>query len=135
MPTRRKVLTHSACLTHLVLGAGLLPLGAGAAQAQSVFEASAQVQIEGPDFAENGAVVPITLSTTLAGAVQLLLLVEQNPVPLIARFELSDALQSQFSIRTKMAQSSDVLAVAVMADGARYFAKMKINVIVGSCGE
>ena len=135
MPTRRRVLTHSACLAHPALVAGLLTHDAWAAQASSIFEASTQVQIDGPDFAENGAVVPITLGTTLEGATQLLLLVENNPVPLIAQFELSDALEAQFSIRTKMAQSSDVLAVAVMADGARYFAKMQINVIVGSCGE
>ena len=152
MPDRRRVLTHSARVAALLAAAGVLP-AARAQQAwpQAAFEAKAlpealkalgagapvaskDVTLTGPDIAENGAVVPVTAATTLPGAKRLLLLVEKNPNVLSAVFEVNDAVEPNFGTRVKMGQSSNVYAVALMADGRVLFAQKDIKVTLGGCG-
>ena len=150
MQTRRKTLKQSAVLAGLLAGTGLFPqyamafnapafdaknmadvlkaLGAGAPQA------SKDVTITAPDIAENGAVVPIAASTSLAGVKQLLLLVEKNPSTLVAMFNVTDSVEPTFATRAKMGQSSDVYAVAIMSDGKALFAKKEVKVTLGGCG-
>ena len=96
--------------------------------------ASADVAITGPDIAENGAVVPVGASTTLGGTKRILILVEKNPSVLTAMFEISDAVESNFSTRVKMGQSSNVYAVAMMNDGKVLFAQKEVKVTLGGCG-
>jgi sulfur-oxidizing protein SoxY len=95
---------------------------------------SKDVTITGPDIAENGAVVPLTTGTTLVGVKQLLILVEKNPSALVALFNVTDSVEPTFATRTKMGQSSDVYAVAVMNDGKAFFAKKEVKVTLGGCG-
>jgi sulfur-oxidizing protein SoxY len=92
------------------------------------------VTIIGPDIAENGAVVPLGASTTLAGVKQLLILVEKNPSALVAAFNLTDSVDANIAARAKMGQSSDVYAVAIMNDGRALFAKKEVKVTLGGCG-
>jgi sulfur-oxidizing protein SoxY len=106
---------------------------AKAAGAASLAE-SKDVTITGPDIAENGAVVPLGASTSLAGVKQLLILVEKNPAALVALFHVSDSIEANFATRAKMGQSSDVYAVAIMADGKAFFAKKEVKVTLGGCG-
>ena len=150
MQTRRKTLQHSAAVAALLATTGLFPNYALAFNAKA-FDAknlpdvlkalgagapaeSKDVTITAPDIAENGAVVPLAASTTLAGVKQLLVLVEKNPSALIAVFNLSDSVEANISTRAKMGQSSDVYAVAVMADGKALFAKKEVKVTLGGCG-
>jgi sulfur-oxidizing protein SoxY len=65
---------------------------------------------------------------------RLLILVEKNPSPLVAMFNVSDAIDANVSTRAKMGQSSDVYAVAIMADGKALFAKKEVKVTLGGCG-
>jgi sulfur-oxidizing protein SoxY len=95
---------------------------------------SKDVTVTAPDIAENGAVVPLGASTTLAGVKHMLVLVEKNPSALIAMFHVSDAVDANFLTRAKMGQSSDVYAVAIMADGKALFAKKEVKVTLGGCG-
>jgi sulfur-oxidizing protein SoxY len=95
---------------------------------------SKDVTIGGPDIAENGAVVPLTAGTTLAGVKQMLILVEKNPAAMVAMFNVSDSVEPNFATRAKMGQSSDVYAVAVMADGKVFYAKKEVKVTLGGCG-
>ena len=150
MITRRDSLKHSASVAGLLASTGLFPQYAwafnkSAFDAKTVAEAvksfggaapveSKDVTITGPDIAENGAVVPMGVSTTLAGAKHLLLLVEKNPNALVAMFNVSESVDSNFSTRAKMGQSSDVFAVAITADGKAFFAKKEIKVTLGGCG-
>lgn len=151
MQTRREVLAHSAKVAGLLAGAGLLPVAAQAAWNQAAFSAksladvvkalgggapaeSKDVTITGPDIAENGAVVPVGASTSVAGANRLLLLVEKNPSALAAVFEISDAVEPSVSTRVKMGQSSNVYAVAMTADGKVMYAVKEIKVTLGGCG-
>lgn len=151
MHTRREMVARSAQVAVLLAGAGLLTLPAyaawnpGAFDAKSMAEAvkslggnapieSKDVTITGPDIAENGAVVPVGCSTTLAGVKRLLLLVEKNPATLAAVFDVSDAVDANFNTRVKMGQSSNVMAVAMMGDGRVLFAQKEIKVTLGGCG-
>ncbi|WP_374434247.1 thiosulfate oxidation carrier protein SoxY [Inhella sp.] len=151
MHTRRKLLADSAKVMALLAGAGLLPQTALAAWTQAAFEAktvadaikalgggapaeSKDVTITGPDIAENGAVVPVGVATALPGVKRLAVLVEKNPSTLAAVFEVSDAVEASFNTRVKMGQSSNVLAVALMADGKVLFAQKEIKVTLGGCG-
>jgi sulfur-oxidizing protein SoxY len=151
MHTRRHALKHTAAVAGLLASTGLFPQFAHAAFNKSAFDAksiqdamkalgagalapSSDVTITGPDIAENGAVVPVGVSTTLAGVKSLLLLVEKNPSPLIGVFNVSDSVEASFSTRAKMGQSSDVYAVAIMADGKALFAKKEVKVTLGGCG-
>ena len=151
MQTRRDVLSGSVKVAALLASAGLLPTAAQAAWSQAAFDAktmaeslkalgagapteSKDVAITGPDIAENGAVVPVGVSTTAAGAKRLLVLVEKNPSVLSAVFDVSDAVDANFATRVKMGQSSDVYAVAMMADGKVLYAKKEIKVTLGGCG-
>lgn len=154
MKTRREMISQSAQLAAMLATLGLLP---HAAQAQTTgyntqaFEAktmgdlmkalggatpveSKDVTIIGPDIAENGAVVPVGASTTLPGVKRLLLLVEKNPAMLSAMFDVSDAVDANFLTRVKMGQSSNVFAVAMMADGKVLYGVKEIKVTLGGCG-
>jgi len=156
MQTRREVLSRSAQVAGMLALLGLLP-AAVQAQAQAAayntaaFDAktmaelmkalgsnapaeSKDVSISGPDIAENGAVVPVGAATTLPGVKRLLLLVEKNPALLSAMFELSDAVEANVATRVKMGQSSNVFAVALMADGKVLYAVKEIKVTLGGCG-
>ncbi|MEO8118548.1 MAG: thiosulfate oxidation carrier protein SoxY [Rhodoferax sp.] len=150
MQTRRETLKRSALVAGLLASTGLFPQYAFAYD-KAAFEAksladvlkalgagapveSKDVLIGGPDIAENGAVVPLTASTTLSGVKQILILVEKNPAALVAQFNVTDSVEASFATRSKMGQSSDVYAVAVMADGKAFFAKKEVKVTLGGCG-
>jgi sulfur-oxidizing protein SoxY len=151
MITRRVMLARSAEVAALLAGAGLLPAAAHAAWSQAAFEAksladavkalgggapveSKEVALTGPDIAENGAVVPLTCACTLPGVKRLALLVEKNPNTLAAVFDVSDAVEPNVATRVKMGQSSNVFAVAMMADGKVLFAHKEVKVTLGGCG-
>lgn len=150
MPTRRKALQDSATVASLLAVTGLFPgialaFNAKAFEAKNLGDAlkalgagapveSKDVTVTGPDIAENGAVVPLGASTTLAGVKQLLILVEKNPNALVAMFNVTDSVDANIATRAKMGQSSDVYAVAVLADGRSLFARKEVKVTLGGCG-
>ena len=151
MLNRRELLSHSAKVAALLATAGLLPQVAHAAYNTAAFEVktmaelvkllggnapteSKDVTITGPDIAENGAVVPVGVSTALPGVKRLLVLVEKNPSVMSAMFEVSDAVDANFATRVKMGQSSNVYAVAMMGDGKVLFAQKEVKVTLGGCG-
>ena len=151
MMNRREMLSRSAAVATLLGTVGLLPQAAQAAYNSAAFEIktmadlvkslggsapteSKDVAITGPDIAENGAVVPIGVSTALPGVKRLLVLVEKNPSVLSAMFSVSDAVDANFTTRVKMGQSSNVMAVAMMADGKVLFAQKEVKVTLGGCG-
>ena len=151
MHTRRDMLSSSVSVATLLATVGMLPAWAQAAYNRSAFDAtnmaelmkalgagspteSKDVIVTGPDIFENGAVVPIGVATALPGVKRMLVLVEKNPMILSAMFDVTDAVEPSFSIRVKMAQSSNVVAVAMTNDGRVLFAKKEINVTLGGCG-
>ncbi len=95
--------------------------------------ASDQITLKVPDIAENGAVVPVTVSTTLEGVKSITLLVTENPNPLSARFNLTPDVSAKISTRIKMGQSSDVVA-AVETDSGVFTSTKNVKVTIGGCG-
>jgi sulfur-oxidizing protein SoxY len=150
MQNRRETLKQSLAVAGLLASTGLFPRYAlafnkNAFEAKSVADAaraygaaapveSKDVTLTAPDIAENGAVVPMGAATTLAGVKHILLLVEKNPNVLVAKFDVSDAVEPNFSTRAKMGQTSDVFAVAITNDGKAYFTKKEVKVTLGGCG-
>jgi sulfur-oxidizing protein SoxY len=151
MLNRREVVAQGAKLMGLLAAAGLLPAPAQAAWNTAAFEAksladamkalglampteSKEVNLSASDIAENGAVVPLVVSCSVAGAKRLMVLVEKNPAPLAAIYELSDAVDASVSTRVKMGQTSKVYAVAQKADGSLVYAQKEIKVTLGGCG-
>lgn len=151
MPTRREMLARSAAVAALLASAGMLPAHAQAAWNKAAFDAkkiddvikalgiakpveSAEISFTAPDIAENGAVVPIAASTTLPGVKRIAFLIEKNPTTLAGVFEFSDAVETSVSTRVKMAQTSNVLAVAITGDGKVLFAQKEVKVTLGGCG-
>ncbi|MBX3621145.1 MAG: thiosulfate oxidation carrier protein SoxY [Rhizobacter sp.] len=151
MHTRRELLARSAGVAGMLAGLGLLPATAQAAWNAKAFEAktmadlmaalggsapteSKDVTITGPDIAENGAVVPVGCSTTAPNVKRMLILVEKNPALMAAAFDVTPAIEPSFSTRVKMGQSSNVIAVAMLADGKVLYAQKEVKVTLGGCG-
>ena len=94
---------------------------------------STAIQIKAPEIAENGAVVPIGIESRLPGTQSITLLIEKNPAPLTASFDIPAGTEPSVSTRVKMGESSDVYAL-VKADGKFYVAKKEIKITLGGCG-
>jgi len=94
---------------------------------------SKDVTIVSPDIAENGAVVPVGIRSAVANTQMMALLIDKNPNALAGAYELLDGGMPEVSMRVKMGQSSDVVAV-VKADGKFYMARKEIKVTLGGCG-
>ena len=150
MQNRRETLKQSLAVAGLLGATGLFPQYAhafnkNAFEAKNVADAvkaygagapveSKDVTLTAPDIAENGAVVPMAVASTLPGVKHLLVLVEKNPSALVAKFDVSPAVDANFGTRAKMGQTSDVYAVAITNDGKAFFAKKEVKVTLGGCG-
>ena len=86
-----------------------------------------------PDIAENGAVVPIGVTSSIPKTESIAILVEKNPNMLAASFDIPAGTDPSVSTRVKMGQSSNVYAL-VKADGKYYVASKEIKVTLGGCG-
>ena len=94
---------------------------------------SKDIVITAPDIAENGAVVPVAVTSRLPKTQQISIVSEKNPFPLAATFDVSGGSEGYVSARIKMGQTSDVWAV-VKADGKYFTARKEIKITVGGCG-
>jgi sulfur-oxidizing protein SoxY len=95
--------------------------------------ASGDIQIKAPDIAENGAVVPVSVSTSIGNTNKIAIIAEKNGQPLAASFELGQGTKGFISTRIKMGKTSDVIAV-VEAGGKRFSARKNVKVTIGGCG-
>jgi sulfur-oxidizing protein SoxY len=103
--------------------------GIGAADASP----SGDIVIEAPQIAENGAVVPIEITSKIPGTTSIAILVEKNPYPLVARFDFMEGAMPYVKVNAKMGETSDVRVVAT-AGGKHYAATKEIKVTIGGCG-
>ena len=94
---------------------------------------SKDIIITAPDIAENGAVVPVAITSKLPNTQQISIVAEKNPFPLAATFDVSGGGEGYVSARIKMGQTSDVWAV-VKADGKYFTARKEVKITVGGCG-
>lgn len=100
----------------------------GAAPAESK-----DISITAPDIAENGAVVPIGVTSKIPKTQAVYILVEKNPNMLAAGFNIPAGTEANIATRIKMGQTSNIHAV-VKADGKFYVASKEVKVTLGGCG-
>jgi sulfur-oxidizing protein SoxY len=104
-----------------------------AALGSSNHSPSGDIKIKAPDIAENGAVVPITVSTGMSGVESIAVLIEKNPQPLACSYDLGSNTEGFVSCRVKMGKTSDLIAV-VKSGGKLHSAKKTVKVTIGGCG-
>ena len=91
------------------------------------------IAIEMPYRAEDAAIVPVTLRTKLSSGDNrrvrtITLVVDQNPAPMAAKFELGpDANVTEISTRVRVNNYTDVHAVAELSDGKLYMVKTYVK--------
>lgn len=95
--------------------------------------ASRDIQISAPEIAENGAQVPVTVTSRIANTQSISIIVDKNPFPLSSTFEFAGGAEGYVSTRLKMGQTSNVIAV-VKADGKFFSATKEVKVTIGGCG-
>jgi sulfur-oxidizing protein SoxY len=98
-----------------------------------IAEPSDKVRVDAPEIAENGAVVPVSVTTTLEGVTSITLVVPENPNPLAAYYRLPPGTMPSVANRLKMAKTSNVIAI-VEADGKLYSTAREVKVTIGGCG-
>jgi sulfur-oxidizing protein SoxY len=150
MVQRRGLLKGAGALGALVLAGLLKPLAALAAWNKDAFasksandalkslntaatEPTNDIVIEAPQIAENGAVVPIEITSKIPGTTAIAVLVEKNPYPLVAKFDFMEGALPFVKLNAKMGETSDVRVVAT-ANGKHYAATKEIKVTIGGCG-
>jgi sulfur-oxidizing protein SoxY len=153
--TRRLILQGAASVA--LLGFGNLPFGAAPARAAAndkypeeafkqkseadaikalygkTAEPSDKVKLDAPEIAENGGVVPISVTTTLDKVTSISFFVAENPSALAASYRISEGTIPAVANRLKMAKTTNVVAI-VEADGKLYSATKEVKVTVGGCG-
>lgn len=94
------------------------------------------IVIEAPgDTVEDGAVVPLRISANLPGARTIDVFAEQNPFPLVARFELGPGTLPDIETRIKMARSAYVWVTVETDGGALYSNRRYVEIVgAGGCG-
>ena len=96
-------------------------------------EESDKIHIKAPDIAENGGVVPVSVTSDLEGVTDILILAPNNPVPMVAAFTLGEGAEAFARTNIKMGKTGDVVAV-VKAGNKTYTAKKAVKVTIGGCG-
>jgi sulfur-oxidizing protein SoxY len=94
---------------------------------------SADIMIKAPEIAENGAVVPVEVTSKIPGTTDIAIFADQNVNPLIADFTFSNGAEGYVSTRIKMAKTSNV-TVVVKAGGKSYMTAKEVKVTIGGCG-
>lgn len=150
MNQRRRMLVQLTALTGLMVSAGLVSFAraqewnAAAFKARTLEDAlkvldsegapeiSSFVKLSAPDVADNGALVPIGVETSLP-ATELAILVQKNPSPLAALFLIPEGTEPFVTTRVKMNESSKVYALAKV-EGRWLMASKDVVVTLGGCG-
>jgi len=94
---------------------------------------SDRIDLKIPSIAENGAVVPVSINTTLEDVESISIVVKNNPRPMAATFEIPPGTLPKITTRIKMGETSDVMAVIKTGKGI-YSASGEVKVTIGGCG-
>ena len=93
-----------------------------------------QIDLKTPEIAENGAIVPIQVTTSLPDTERIYVFAEKNPQPLVSTYTFSRHVEPFFASRIKMGESAKV-HVVVLAAGKHYTTSREVKVTIGGCGE
>lgn len=146
---RRSLLKGTSAVIFAALAAGLQKAVQAADWNKAAFEArdlaSAQgvigaaaaaksndILLKAPDIAENGALVPVSVVSSIPNTTSVAILVEKNPSPLAAQFDFANGAMADVSVRLKFNQTS-IVRVIVKADGKFYTVQREVKVTTGDC--
>ena len=87
-----------------------------------------------PEIAENGAVVPVSVTSRIGDTVAIALIIEKNPNKLAANFQFPDGTAPTLTTRVKIGESSNVYALIRTKDARFFLATREIKVTLGGCG-
>jgi sulfur-oxidizing protein SoxY len=87
-----------------------------------------------PAIAENGAVVPVNVTSKIPNTQAIAIIIEKNPNKLAAHFRFPEATEPAVSTRVKMSETSNIHALVKTRDGKWYMATREIKVTLGGCG-
>jgi quinoprotein dehydrogenase-associated SoxYZ-like carrier len=149
MNASRRVFLESASALAVGFGCGLAPGVSTAAVHRQAFDTrtlqdilahvgidntppGASVQIDAPDLAENPAVFPVQIASTIPDTRAVALIIDRNPFPYIARFEFSPLVASYVALRVRVAETSALRAVAFAPDG-RHVSTKTVKAAAGGC--
>lgn len=96
-------------------------------------EESKAIEIRAPEIAENGAVVPIDITSNIPGTTSISMFIEKNPFPYTGTFDFSQGSLPYVHVRVKIGESSPVRVVAT-AGGKHYTTVKEVKVTIGGCG-
>ena len=96
-------------------------------------EPSDKIKLDAPEIAENGSVVPISVSTSLADVTSIAFVVPENPNVLAAYYRIPQGTMPNIANRLKMAKTSNVIVI-VESSGKLFSATKEVKVTVGGCG-
>ena len=100
---------------------------------EKTIQTSDKIHLKLPRIAENGSVVPITITSSIENIDTVYILSEKNPVPLIAKFTLTPDLETFIGARFKMKETCDVIVI-VKAEDQYFQTRQKVKVTLGGCG-
>jgi sulfur-oxidizing protein SoxY len=98
-----------------------------------IAEQTDKIKLDAPEIAENGAVVPVSVTTTFDDVTSISFVVPENPNPLAAYYRLPPGTMPSVANRLKMAKTSNVIAI-VEAGGKLYSTTREVKVTIGGCG-
>jgi sulfur-oxidizing protein SoxY len=94
---------------------------------------STSITLDAPEIAENGAVVPVSVNSTLPNVTAISILATDNPFTMAAAYKIPAGTSPAISSRIKLAKTTDVIAV-VESDGKLFTASRTVKVTLGGCG-
>lgn len=96
-------------------------------------EESTAIQIKAPEIAENGAFVPVTVSTTIPGVTNISIFSEANFSPMVASIDVLPRMKPNVSMRVRMAKTANMVVIA-QAGNKLYRTVREVKVTIGGCG-
>jgi sulfur-oxidizing protein SoxY len=96
-------------------------------------EDSAAIQIKAPEIAENGAFVPVTVSTSIPGVTNISIFSEANFSPMVASVDVLPRMKPNVSMRVRMAKTANMVVIA-QAGNKLYRSVREVKVTIGGCG-
>lgn len=121
----------AAAWNKVAFDAHALPEVLKAIGASSVVE-SDKIELRAPEIAENGAIVPVEITSSIPGTESIYIIADKNPQPLVAEFDFTGATDPFISTRIKMGETSKV-RVIVKAGGKFYATTRDVKVTIGGC--
>ncbi|WP_029350165.1 thiosulfate oxidation carrier protein SoxY [Bosea sp. 117] len=102
--------------------------------------AGGKIKLDLPEIAENGLVVPLNVDVESPMTEQdyvkaVHVFADGNPLPQVVTYRFTpQSGKAAASVRMRLAQTQNVIAVAEMSNGALHTAKAQVKVTIGGCG-